>query len=69
MLPLWVAEMDVPLAEPVAQAVLEAVALGDTPLPGGAGTCRRTSLPRSGAAPDRPGSLSRGERTGLRQQW
>ncbi|WP_168711407.1 MalY/PatB family protein [Streptomyces sp. RKND-216] len=30
VLPLWVAEMDVPLAEPIAQALREAVDLGDT---------------------------------------
>ena len=30
VLPLWVAEMDVPLAEPVARALTEAIALGDT---------------------------------------
>ncbi|MFF4875341.1 MalY/PatB family protein [Micromonospora sp. NPDC000668] len=30
VLPLWVAEMDVPLAEPVAQAITDAVARGDT---------------------------------------
>lgn len=30
VLPLWVAEMDVPLAEPIARAITEAVALGDT---------------------------------------
>lgn len=30
VLPLWVAEMDVPLAEPVVRAVSEALALGDT---------------------------------------
>lgn len=35
VLPLWVAEMDVPLAEPVARAVLDAVALGDTGYPAG----------------------------------
>lgn len=35
VLPLWVAEMDVPLAEPVARAVNEAVALGDTGYPAG----------------------------------
>lgn len=35
VLPLWVAEMDVPLAEPVARAVREAVALGDTGYPAG----------------------------------
>jgi cystathionine beta-lyase len=35
VLPLWVAEMDVPLAEPVAQAILDAVALGDTGYPVG----------------------------------
>lgn len=37
VLPLWVAEMDVPLAEPVAQAILDAVALGDTGYPTGRG--------------------------------
>jgi cystathionine beta-lyase len=35
VLPLWVAEMDVPLAEPVARAVRDAVALGDTGYPSG----------------------------------
>ncbi|WP_371525217.1 pyridoxal phosphate-dependent aminotransferase [Streptomyces sp. NBC_01283] len=35
VLPLWVAEMDVPLAEPVAEAITEAVALGDTGYPAG----------------------------------
>ena len=35
VLPLWVAEMDVPLAEPVARAVTDAVALGDTGYPSG----------------------------------
>ncbi|HZF91682.1 MalY/PatB family protein [Streptomyces sp.] len=35
VLPLWVAEMDVPLAEPVVRAVTEALALGDTGYPGG----------------------------------
>src|SRR5687768_408655 len=30
VLPLWVAEMDVPLAEPVARAITDAVTLGDT---------------------------------------
>ncbi|MGW7087082.1 MalY/PatB family protein [Streptomyces sp. NPDC054871] len=35
VLPLWVAEMDVPLAEPVAKAITEAVALGDTGYPAG----------------------------------
>ncbi|MFI1730063.1 MalY/PatB family protein [Streptomyces acidicola] len=35
VLPLWVAEMDVPLAEPVARAITEAVALGDTGYPAG----------------------------------
>ncbi|RZQ61397.1 MalY/PatB family protein [Amycolatopsis suaedae] len=35
VLPLWVAEMDVPLAEPVAQAVRAAVDLGDTGYPAG----------------------------------
>lgn len=35
VLPLWVAEMDVPLAEPVAEAIIRAVALGDTGYPAG----------------------------------
>ncbi|MGW6024696.1 MalY/PatB family protein [Streptomyces sp. NPDC055099] len=35
VLPLWVAEMDVPLAEPVAEAITEAVRLGDTGYPAG----------------------------------
>ncbi|MGY6023314.1 MalY/PatB family protein [Streptomyces spinosirectus] len=35
VLPLWVAEMDVPLAEPVVRAVTEALALGDTGYPVG----------------------------------
>ncbi|WP_414720537.1 MalY/PatB family protein [Streptomyces sp.] len=35
VLPLWVAEMDVPLAEPVVRALTEAVALGDTGYPVG----------------------------------
>lgn len=35
VLPLWVAEMDVPLAEPVAEALHEAVRLGDTGYPVG----------------------------------
>jgi cystathionine beta-lyase len=35
VLPLWVAEMDVPLAEPVARAITDAVALGDTGYPAG----------------------------------
>ncbi|WP_443053647.1 MalY/PatB family protein [Streptomyces sp. NBC_00285] len=35
VLPLWVAEMDVPLAEPVAQAIRDAVTLGDTGYPVG----------------------------------
>jgi cysteine-S-conjugate beta-lyase len=37
VLPLWVAEMDVPLAEPVAAALTEAIALGDTGYPHGTG--------------------------------
>jgi cystathionine beta-lyase len=37
VLPLWVAEMDVPLAEPVVRAVTEAMALGDTGYPAGTG--------------------------------
>ncbi|MET8044307.1 MalY/PatB family protein [Micromonospora sp. NPDC005215] len=35
VLPLWVAEMDVPLAEPVASAITDAVARGDTGYPAG----------------------------------
>lgn len=35
VLPLWVAEMDVPLAEPVVRAVEEAVRAGDTGYPAG----------------------------------
>ncbi len=35
VLPLWVAEMDVPLAEPVVRAVRDAVELGDTGYPSG----------------------------------
>src|SRR5215469_11004321 len=35
VLPLWVAEMDVPLAEPITQAITDAVALGDTGYPSG----------------------------------
>jgi cystathionine beta-lyase len=35
VLPVWVAEMDVPLAEPVARAITDAVALGDTGYPAG----------------------------------
>ncbi|MGK5500971.1 MalY/PatB family protein [Streptomyces sp. URMC 125] len=37
VLPLWVAEMDAPLAGPVARALTEAVALGDTGYPSGTG--------------------------------
>ncbi|WP_336052633.1 MalY/PatB family protein [Streptomyces sp. CA2R101] len=40
VLPLWVAEMDVPLAEPVAAAITEAVALGDTGYPAGTAYAR-----------------------------
>ncbi|MBL1089888.1 MULTISPECIES: MalY/PatB family protein [Streptomyces] len=35
VLPLWVAEMDVPLAAPVARAIADAVAIGDTGYPAG----------------------------------
>ncbi|HWH01753.1 MAG TPA: aminotransferase class I/II-fold pyridoxal phosphate-dependent enzyme [Pilimelia sp.] len=35
VLPLWVAEMDVPLAEPVVRALTEAIGLGDTGYPEG----------------------------------
>ena len=37
VLPLWVAEMDVPLAAPVAEVLRHAVDLGDTGYPAGAG--------------------------------
>ena len=37
VLPLWVAEMDVPQAEPVIAAVTDALRRGDTGYPGGAG--------------------------------
>ncbi|MET8233412.1 MalY/PatB family protein [Micromonospora sp. NPDC005298] len=37
VLPLWVAEMDVPLAEPVARAITDAVARGDTGYTAGTG--------------------------------
>ncbi|GAB2870712.1 MalY/PatB family protein [Streptomyces mayteni] len=37
VLPLWVAEMDVPLAEPVVRALTDALALGDTGYPFGTG--------------------------------
>ncbi|AZM58430.1 MULTISPECIES: MalY/PatB family protein [unclassified Streptomyces] len=37
VLPLWVAEMDVSLAEPVVRAVTEAMELGDTGYPAGTG--------------------------------
>jgi cystathionine beta-lyase len=37
VLPLWVAEMDVPLAGPVQQALQRAVAAGDTGYPAGTG--------------------------------
>ncbi|MFD5826593.1 MalY/PatB family protein [Lentzea sp. NPDC060358] len=37
VLPVWVAEMDVPLAEPVARAITDAVAIGDTGYPAGTG--------------------------------
>jgi cysteine-S-conjugate beta-lyase len=40
VLPAWVAEMDVPLAEPVARAVRDAIALGDTGYPHGTGYLR-----------------------------
>jgi cystathionine beta-lyase len=35
VLPMWVAEMDVPLAEPIARALTEAIARGDTGYPVG----------------------------------
>ena len=37
VLPLWVAEMDVPLAEPIVRALTDALALGDTGYPAGTG--------------------------------
>lgn len=47
VLPLWVAEMDVPLAEPVVRAVTDALALGDTGYP--AGTAYARALARFAA--------------------
>ncbi|ASW55888.1 MalY/PatB family protein [Plantactinospora sp. KBS50] len=35
VLPLWVAEMDVPLAEPIVRALTDAIAMGDTGYPWG----------------------------------
>ncbi|MGI8331388.1 MalY/PatB family protein [Actinomadura scrupuli] len=43
VLPLWVAEMDVPLAEPVARAITDAVARGDTGYPVGRDYARALS--------------------------
>ncbi|MFD8545419.1 MalY/PatB family protein [Streptomyces sp. NPDC059649] len=40
VLPLWVAEMDVPLAAPVVRAISDAVALGDTGYPAGTAYAR-----------------------------
>jgi cysteine-S-conjugate beta-lyase len=40
VLPLWVAEMDVPLAEPVVRVVTRALALGDTGYPAGTAYAR-----------------------------
>ncbi len=40
VLPLWVAEMDVPLAAPVVAALKEAIDRGDTGYPGGSGLAR-----------------------------
>lgn len=40
VLPLWVAEMDVPLAAPVVRALTEALELGDTGYPAGTGYAR-----------------------------
>ncbi|MFE5890900.1 MalY/PatB family protein [Streptomyces sp. NPDC056462] len=37
VLPLWVAEMDVPLAEPIVRALTDALALGDSGYPAGTG--------------------------------
>ncbi|WP_100444834.1 MalY/PatB family protein [Glycomyces xiaoerkulensis] len=37
VLPLWVAEIDAPLAEPVAAALTDAIAIGDTGYPSGTG--------------------------------
>ncbi|MEU0007839.1 MalY/PatB family protein [Streptomyces sp. NPDC006314] len=47
VLPLWVAEMDVPLAEPVIRAVTDALALGDTGYP--VGTAYAEALAAFGA--------------------
>src|ERR1019366_6657493 len=37
VLPLWVAEMDVPLAEPIVEALMQAIQRGDTGYPTGTG--------------------------------
>ncbi|MGW5373537.1 pyridoxal phosphate-dependent aminotransferase, partial [Streptomyces sp. NPDC004011] len=47
VLPLWVAEMDVPLAGPVVRALTDALALGDTGYP--AGTAYAEALARFAA--------------------
>ncbi|MFE0192681.1 MalY/PatB family protein [Streptomyces sp. NPDC058989] len=65
VLPLWVAEMDVPLAAPVVRAITDAVGLGDTGYPAGtayaealAGFARRRwgwhglAVPRTTIVPD-----------------
>jgi cystathionine beta-lyase len=59
VLPLWVAEMDVPLAAPVVRAITDAVALGDTGYPAGTayaealGEFARTRWGWAGLAVDR----------------
>ena len=55
VLPAWVAEMDVPLAEPVARAITDAVARGDTGYPAGtdyAAALREFTRDRWGWAPE-----------------
>ena len=62
VLPLWVAEMDVPLAAPVHQALTDALARGDTGYPSGPRTPRPSlaSRPSGGAG---TASLSSGPRS------
>ena len=51
VLPLWVAEMDVPLAAPVAQAIADAVAIGDTGYPAGTAYAQEMASSTSIPAP------------------
>lgn len=61
VLPVWVAEMDVPVAEPIARAVGDAIALGDTGYP--EGTAYADAL--AGFAAERWGWTVRADRTAI----